>query len=171
MCVVWLTNQNHLYCLNNTFLSFENSSKYKFIYLQRDLVSNKFNVLLSLSVDDFAPDDKELGVRELILKDLEKFIKRQFPGNSFFIIESGFNFLKCNCITFLPKLFTNRTFFFNYSLTAARLQLFGSSKNGFGFRQSDLDICMILEGQETLNASYWLIALWLLIVVQAPVRE
>ncbi|KAF7665456.1 hypothetical protein LDENG_00143220 [Lucifuga dentata] len=33
----------------------------------------------------------------------------------------------------------------------ARLQLFGSSKNGFGFRQSDLDICMVLEGQETIN--------------------
>ncbi|KAM6958788.1 terminal uridylyltransferase 7 [Aplochiton taeniatus] len=31
----------------------------------------------------------------------------------------------------------------------AKLQLFGSSKNGFGFKQSDLDICMVLEGQET----------------------
>ncbi|TNM89494.1 hypothetical protein fugu_003728 [Takifugu bimaculatus] len=62
---------------------------------------------------DFAPDELEMGVRELILKDLETFIRRQFP--------------------------------------AARLQLFGSSKNGFGFRQSDLDICMVLEGQETIN--------------------
>ncbi|XP_068167780.1 terminal uridylyltransferase 7 [Antennarius striatus] len=35
----------------------------------------------------------------------------------------------------------------------ARLQLFGSSKNGFGFRQSDLDICMVLEGQEGINDS------------------
>lgn len=26
--------------------------------------------------------------------------------------------------------------------------LFGSSKNGFGFRDSDLDICMTLEGHE-----------------------
>ncbi|XP_078107333.1 terminal uridylyltransferase 7 [Sander vitreus] len=33
----------------------------------------------------------------------------------------------------------------------AKLQLFGSSKNGFGFRQSDLDICMVLEGQETID--------------------
>uniref|UniRef100_A0A3P9C4V1 CCHC-type domain-containing protein n=1 Tax=Maylandia zebra TaxID=106582 RepID=A0A3P9C4V1_9CICH len=33
----------------------------------------------------------------------------------------------------------------------AQLQLFGSSKNGFGFRQSDLDICMVLEGQETID--------------------
>ncbi|XP_033947738.1 terminal uridylyltransferase 7 isoform X2 [Pseudochaenichthys georgianus] len=33
----------------------------------------------------------------------------------------------------------------------ARLQLFGSSKNGYGFRQSDLDICMVLEGQETMD--------------------
>ncbi|XP_076006661.1 terminal uridylyltransferase 7 [Genypterus blacodes] len=33
----------------------------------------------------------------------------------------------------------------------ARLQLFGSSKNGFGFRKSDLDICMVLEGQETID--------------------
>ena len=38
--------------------------------------------------------------------------------------------------------------------TGARLQLFGSSKNGFGFRQSDLDICMVLEGQETMDVSY-----------------
>ncbi|XP_034977908.2 terminal uridylyltransferase 4 isoform X1 [Zootoca vivipara] len=30
----------------------------------------------------------------------------------------------------------------------ARLCLFGSSKNGFGFRDSDLDICMTLEGHE-----------------------
>ncbi|XP_042191906.1 terminal uridylyltransferase 4 [Callorhinchus milii] len=31
----------------------------------------------------------------------------------------------------------------------ARLCLFGSSKNGFGFHDSDLDICMTLEGHET----------------------
>ncbi|XP_059500607.1 terminal uridylyltransferase 7-like isoform X2 [Stegostoma tigrinum] len=31
----------------------------------------------------------------------------------------------------------------------AKLCLFGSSKNGFGFRQSDLDICMTFEDQET----------------------
>ncbi|XP_075689115.1 terminal uridylyltransferase 4 [Rhinoderma darwinii] len=30
----------------------------------------------------------------------------------------------------------------------ARLCLFGSSKNGFGFRDSDLDICMTVEGHE-----------------------
>ncbi|XP_061906738.1 terminal uridylyltransferase 7 [Entelurus aequoreus] len=33
----------------------------------------------------------------------------------------------------------------------ARLQLFGSSKNGFGFRQSDLDICMVRDGQDTID--------------------
>ncbi|XP_029960124.1 terminal uridylyltransferase 7 [Salarias fasciatus] len=33
----------------------------------------------------------------------------------------------------------------------ARLKLFGSSKNGFGFRQSDLDICMVLEGQDSID--------------------
>lgn len=33
-------------------------------------------------------------------------------------------------------------------LEKARLCLFGSSKNGFGFRDSDLDICMTLEGHE-----------------------
>lgn len=32
-------------------------------------------------VADFAPDELEMGVRELILKDLEAFIRRQFPGN------------------------------------------------------------------------------------------
>ncbi|XP_035999912.1 terminal uridylyltransferase 7 [Fundulus heteroclitus] len=62
---------------------------------------------------DFAPDDRENGVRELILQDLESFVRRQFAG--------------------------------------ARLQLFGSSKNGFGFRHSDLDICMVLEGKETMD--------------------
>ncbi|CAL9707559.1 unnamed protein product [Knipowitschia caucasica] len=33
----------------------------------------------------------------------------------------------------------------------AKLQLFGSSKNGFGFRQSDLDICMMLTGRDTIE--------------------
>lgn len=35
------------------------------------------------------------------------------------------------------------------STDKAQLCLFGSSKNGFGFRDSDLDICMTLEGHET----------------------
>lgn len=48
---------------------------------------------------------------------------------------------------------TNHWFFW---CTAARLQLFGSSKNGFGFKQSDLDICMVLEGQESINVCYLL---------------
>uniref|UniRef100_A0A667YX84 Terminal uridylyl transferase 4 n=1 Tax=Myripristis murdjan TaxID=586833 RepID=A0A667YX84_9TELE len=34
-------------------------------------------------------------------------------------------------------------------LKEAQLCLFGSSKNGFGFRDSDLDICMTLEGHDT----------------------
>ncbi|XP_059384400.1 terminal uridylyltransferase 4 [Carassius carassius] len=33
----------------------------------------------------------------------------------------------------------------------AQLCLFGSSKNGFGFRDSDLDICMTLEGHDTAD--------------------
>ncbi|XP_072275752.1 terminal uridylyltransferase 4 isoform X2 [Pyxicephalus adspersus] len=33
-------------------------------------------------------------------------------------------------------------------ISNSRLCLFGSSKNGFGFRDSDLDICMTLEGHE-----------------------
>ncbi|KAJ8380912.1 hypothetical protein SKAU_G00016900 [Synaphobranchus kaupii] len=33
----------------------------------------------------------------------------------------------------------------------AKLRLFGSSKNGFGFKQSDLDICMVLEGRESVE--------------------
>uniref|UniRef100_A0AAQ5Y365 CCHC-type domain-containing protein n=1 Tax=Amphiprion ocellaris TaxID=80972 RepID=A0AAQ5Y365_AMPOC len=41
--------------------------------------------------------------------------------------------------------------FVRRQFAGARLQLFGSSKNGFGFRQSDLDICMVLEGQETID--------------------
>uniref|UniRef100_A0A3Q0STG0 Terminal uridylyl transferase 4 n=1 Tax=Amphilophus citrinellus TaxID=61819 RepID=A0A3Q0STG0_AMPCI len=38
---------------------------------------------------------------------------------------------------------------FHFSTEKAQLCLFGSSKNGFGFRDSDLDICMTLEGHET----------------------
>uniref|UniRef100_A0A8C9ZU21 Terminal uridylyl transferase 7 n=1 Tax=Sander lucioperca TaxID=283035 RepID=A0A8C9ZU21_SANLU len=43
--------------------------------------------------------------------------------------------------------------FVRRQFAGAKLQLFGSSKNGFGFRQSDLDICMVLEGQETIDVS------------------
>nr|XP_057927335.1 terminal uridylyltransferase 7 [Doryrhamphus excisus] len=41
--------------------------------------------------------------------------------------------------------------FIRRQFPGARLQLFGSSKNGFGFRQSDLDICMVREGQDTID--------------------
>lgn len=41
-----------------------------------------------------------------------------------------------------------------YFLTGAKLVLFGSSKNGFGFKQSDLDICMTLEGQDTAEVPF-----------------
>ncbi|XP_029017640.1 terminal uridylyltransferase 7 [Betta splendens] len=41
--------------------------------------------------------------------------------------------------------------FVRRQFAGARLQLFGSSKNGFGFRQSDLDVCMVLEGQDTID--------------------
>ncbi|XP_051278400.1 terminal uridylyltransferase 7 isoform X1 [Dicentrarchus labrax] len=41
--------------------------------------------------------------------------------------------------------------FVKRQFAGARLQLFGSSKNGFGFRQSDLDICMVLDGQDTID--------------------
>ena len=36
--------------------------------------------------------------------------------------------------------------FYTILISDARLFLFGSSKNGFGFRNSDIDICMTLEG-------------------------
>lgn len=36
----------------------------------------------------------------------------------------------------------------------AQLCLFGSSKNGFGFRDSDLDICMTLEGHDTAEVGW-----------------
>ncbi|XP_045081587.1 terminal uridylyltransferase 7 isoform X1 [Coregonus clupeaformis] len=39
--------------------------------------------------------------------------------------------------------------FVKRQFTGARLRLFGSSKNGFGFKQSDLDICMVLDGEDT----------------------
>ncbi|XP_070760617.1 terminal uridylyltransferase 7 [Enoplosus armatus] len=41
--------------------------------------------------------------------------------------------------------------FVRRQFAGAQLQLFGSSKNGFGFRQSDLDICMVLDGQDTID--------------------
>ncbi|XP_068093297.1 terminal uridylyltransferase 7 [Hyperolius riggenbachi] len=39
--------------------------------------------------------------------------------------------------------------FIRREFTGARLNLFGSSKNGFGFIQSDLDICLTFDGLET----------------------
>uniref|UniRef100_A0A672P3T8 Terminal uridylyl transferase 7 n=1 Tax=Sinocyclocheilus grahami TaxID=75366 RepID=A0A672P3T8_SINGR len=39
--------------------------------------------------------------------------------------------------------------FLRCQVPGAKLVLFGSSKNGFGFKQSDLDICMTLDGQDT----------------------
>ncbi|XP_066471809.1 terminal uridylyltransferase 7 [Tiliqua scincoides] len=39
--------------------------------------------------------------------------------------------------------------FIHQEFPGTKLNLFGSSKNGFGFKQSDLDICMTMDGQET----------------------
>ncbi|NXI59123.1 TUT7 uridylyltransferase, partial [Chloroceryle aenea] len=39
--------------------------------------------------------------------------------------------------------------FIRQDFPGTRLNLFGSSKNGFGFKQSDLDICMTMDGLET----------------------
>lgn len=41
--------------------------------------------------------------------------------------------------------------FVRRQFAGATLKLFGSSKNGFGFRQSDLDICMVLQGRDTID--------------------
>ena len=35
----------------------------------------------------------------------------------------------------------------------AVLQLFGSSRNGFGFRNSDMDICLKFNGSQTAEVS------------------
>lgn len=40
-----------------------------------------------------------------------------------------------------------------FELEKVRLCLFGFFKNGFGFWDSDLDICMILEGYENVEVS------------------
>ncbi|NWI12674.1 TUT7 uridylyltransferase, partial [Crypturellus soui] len=42
--------------------------------------------------------------------------------------------------------------FIRQDFPGTKLNLFGSSKNGFGFKQSDLDICMTLEGLETAES-------------------
>ncbi|XP_026721926.1 terminal uridylyltransferase 7 isoform X2 [Athene cunicularia] len=39
--------------------------------------------------------------------------------------------------------------FIRQDFPGTKLSLFGSSKNGFGFKQSDLDICMTIDGLET----------------------
>ncbi|NXL85572.1 TUT7 uridylyltransferase, partial [Alectura lathami] len=39
--------------------------------------------------------------------------------------------------------------FIRMEFPGTKLNLFGSSKNGFGFKQSDLDICMTMDGLET----------------------
>ncbi|NWV08061.1 TUT7 uridylyltransferase, partial [Ptilonorhynchus violaceus] len=75
----------------------------------------KFSVILDQvcvqCYHDFAPNIVEDQAREHIRRNLEIFIKQEFPGT--------------------------------------KLDLFGSSKNGFGFKQSDLDICMTIDGLET----------------------
>uniref|UniRef100_A0A7N6B405 RNA uridylyltransferase n=1 Tax=Anabas testudineus TaxID=64144 RepID=A0A7N6B405_ANATE len=55
---------------------------------------------------------------------------------------------KCYKLVVLNAAGTN-FFPVSESTDKAQLCLFGSSKNGFGFRDSDLDICMTLEGHET----------------------
>ncbi|XP_062064507.1 terminal uridylyltransferase 7 isoform X3 [Lepus europaeus] len=39
--------------------------------------------------------------------------------------------------------------FIRQDFPGTKLSLFGSSKNGFGFKQSDLDVCMTINGHET----------------------
>ncbi|XP_037706859.1 terminal uridylyltransferase 7 isoform X2 [Choloepus didactylus] len=39
--------------------------------------------------------------------------------------------------------------FIKQEFPGTKLSLFGSSKNGFGFKQSDLDVCMTINGRET----------------------
>ncbi|NXM65400.1 TUT7 uridylyltransferase, partial [Serilophus lunatus] len=43
----------------------------------------------------------------------------------------------------------NLEIFIKQDFPGTKLDLFGSSKNGFGFKQSDLDICMTIDGLET----------------------
>ena len=38
-----------------------------------------------------------------------------------------------------------------WSPAAAKLEIFGSSGNGFGTLDSDLDLCMMLEGVTTVS--------------------
>ncbi|XP_027587641.1 terminal uridylyltransferase 7 [Pipra filicauda] len=75
----------------------------------------KFSVILDQvcvqCYHDFAPTIVEDQAREYIRRNLEIFIRQDFPGT--------------------------------------KLDLFGSSKNGFGFKQSDLDICMTIDGLQT----------------------
>ncbi|NWS19665.1 TUT7 uridylyltransferase, partial [Pachyramphus minor] len=75
----------------------------------------KFSVILDQvcvqCYHDFAPNTIEDQAREHIRRNLEIFIRQDFPGT--------------------------------------KLDLFGSSKNGFGFKQSDLDICMTIDGLKT----------------------
>ncbi|XP_064357946.1 terminal uridylyltransferase 7 isoform X1 [Dromaius novaehollandiae] len=42
--------------------------------------------------------------------------------------------------------------FIRQDFPGTKLNLFGSSKNGFGFKQSDLDICMTIDGLETAES-------------------
>ncbi|XP_030423521.1 terminal uridylyltransferase 7 isoform X2 [Gopherus evgoodei] len=62
------------------------------------------------------------------------------------------------CYNFAPNIIEdqarehirqNLESFIRQEFPGTRLNLFGSSKNGFGFKQSDLDICMTIDGLET----------------------
>lgn len=115
----------------------------------KSIIHHKFSFSFSFPAD-FAPDELEVSVREHILQDLEGFVRRQFSGDE--------NFFSSKCNSSRPDYNVTLSLDTNdispSSSAGARLRLFGSSKNGFGFRQSDLDICMVLDGQDTMDVSF-----------------
>ncbi|MGH0178384.1 UNVERIFIED_CONTAM: hypothetical protein FKN15_019437 [Acipenser sinensis] len=95
-------------------------------------MTDRFRVILDglcrMCYNELYPPPVEQQKREQILASLERFIRKEYNG----ACESSESE---SC--------------FGMFADKARLCLFGSSRNGFGFRDSDLDICMTLEGHAT----------------------
>lgn len=104
------------------------------------------NVVVGVSPEELSPTVAEQQKREQILASLERFIRKEFNGKLSELCPGPDQGSPGYYQTVLIGSFLCHVFF---SPDKAQLCLFGSSKNGFGFRDSDLDICMTLEGHQT----------------------
>ena len=93
--------------------------------------------------EEIAPTDKELRERYELRDCIQRDIQKIFPSESYF---------SSHLSDFSTRLSLTLFFIFS-SLTEATLELFGSSANGFGSFDSDVDLCLILNEEYTVSKS------------------